>query len=80
MKLNQKAFAWALAIFSSIGVFLIMSFSLLSGRASNIVARAAALHFASYSWNGAILLAVEYFILGVIIGWLFAWVYNKFVK
>jgi len=80
MKLDQKALAWALAIFAGAWAFLAMGYSLLTGRASDILTRAAALHFASYSWGGAILMLIEHFIGGLIIGWLFAWVYNKFAK
>ena len=80
MKLQQMALAYTLAIFYGVGTFLVMGYSLTTGEASDFVARAAALHFAPYSWGGAIILLIEHAIAGFIIGWLFVWVYNKFIK
>jgi len=80
MKLNALALAYASAIFCGLWVFLAMAFSLLTGRASDLMARAAALHWASYSWSGAILMLAEHAIAGFVLGWIFAWLYNKFAK
>ena len=80
MKLNKLALAYTLAIFNGVIAFLMMAYSLLTGKASDFLTRAAALHWASYSWGGAILVLIEEAICGFIVGWLFAWVYNKFVK
>ncbi len=80
MKLNELAFAYASGIFGGVWVFLMMAFSLLTGRVSDLMARAAALHWASYSWGGALLMLAEHAVAWFILGWLFAWLYNLFVK
>jgi len=80
MKFDKIALAWAFAIFDALIVFLVMAFSLLTGRASDILTRAAALHWVSYSWTGALVMAIEHAVIGFILGWFFAWVYNLFVR
>jgi hypothetical protein len=80
MKLNKLALAYAVAIFDGALVFITMVYSLLFGKASVAMARVAAIHFAPYSFLGAILMLVEHAIAGFILGWVFAWLYNKFVK
>ena len=80
MQLDKIALAWAVAIFDGAAVFLMMTFSLLTGRVSYVMSRAAALHWASYSWVGALVMAIEHVIGGFILGWIFAWFYNLFVK
>ncbi|OGZ41557.1 MAG: hypothetical protein A3B04_01220 [Candidatus Portnoybacteria bacterium RIFCSPLOWO2_02_FULL_39_11] len=80
MQLDKMAMGWAVAIFDGAGVFLAMSFSLLTGRVSYVMSRAAALHWSSYSWVGALVMAIEHIAVGFILGWLFAWLYNLFVK
>lgn len=80
MKFDKLAMAWAFAIFNCLVVFLVMAFSLLTGRASDILTRAAALHWASYSWVGALTMAVEQAVVGFILGWFFAWAYNSFAR
>ena len=80
MKLNELAFAYASAIFGGVWIFLMMVYSLLTGRASDLMTRAASLHWASYSWGGAFLMAIEHIIAWFILGWVFAWLYNIFIK
>lgn len=80
MKLNKSAFAYAVAIFDGALVFIAMAYSLLLGKANAIMVRVAAIHFAPYSFVGAILMLIEHAIAGFILGWVFAWLYNKFVK
>ncbi len=80
MKLNALALAYASAIFGGVWTFLMMAFSLLTGKASDFMARMAALHLASYSWGGAIVMTIEGVVAGFILGWIFAWLYNKFAK
>ncbi len=80
MKLHILAFAYACAIFNGVLVFLFLACSLLTGVAHDLAARYVALHLVTYSWLGAILMLVEYALIGFILGWLFAFVYNKFVK
>jgi hypothetical protein len=80
MKLNKSAFAYTVAIFDGALVFLAIAYSLLFGKASAVMARVAAIHFAPYSFLGAILMLVEHAVAGYILGWIFAWLYNSFVK
>jgi len=80
MKLNKLAFGYATAIFSGALTFLVMAYSLLTGVAKDFISRCAAVHWVSYSWSGAVLMTVEYLIVGFVLGWLFAWLYNQFVK
>jgi len=80
MKLNKLAFAYAVAIFDGALVFLAMVYSLLFGKASAIMVRVAAIHFAPYSFIGTILMLIEHAVAGFILGWIFAWLYNSFVK
>ena len=80
MKLNKLAFAYAVAIFDGALVFIAMAYSLLFGKASAIMVRVAAIHFAPYSFVGAILMLIEHAVAGFILGWIFAWLYNSFVK
>jgi len=80
MKLNKLALAYATAIFDGGLIFLTMMYFLLSGKASVSMARVAAIHFAPYSFLGAILMLVEHAIAGFILAWIFAWLYNSFIK
>lgn len=81
MKLNPKALGFTVAIFCSAFWLILMSVTLLTGYAKTLVVAVGALHpFFSFSWIGLIFMVVEHFIGGFIIGWLFAWLYNKFVK
>lgn len=80
MKLDKMAMAWAVAIFDGAFVFLAMLFSLLTGRASDIMARFSSLHLASYSWAGSAVMAIEQAVVGFALGWLFAWAYNSFAR
>lgn len=80
MKLHKLAFAYTVAIFDGLGIFFIMAYSLIFHKADVALARFAALHWANYSLSGAILMLIEHVILGFVLGWLFAWLYNKFVK
>jgi len=80
MQLDKIALAWAVAIFDGVAVFLMMAFSLLTGRVSFVLSRVASLHWTSYSWTGALVMAIEHIVVGFILGWVFAWLYNLFVK
>ena len=80
MQLDKIAMGWAFAILDGLGIFFAMAFSLLTNRVSFIMSRAAALHWATYSWTGALVMAIEHVVVGFILGWFFAWVYNSFVR
>jgi hypothetical protein len=80
MKFDKLALAYTVAIFYGALTFLMMAYSLLTGVAKDFMARTAAVHWASYSWGGAILMTVEYLVGGFVLGWLFAWLYNYFAK
>lgn len=81
MKLNSKAFGFTVAIFAAACWLILMSVSLLTGDAKTAVVAVGTLHpLFSFSWTGLIILVVEHFIGGFIIGWIFAWLYNRFAK
>lgn len=81
MKLSQKALGYAVGVFAGAFWFLAMSFSLLSGVGKRTIETLGGLHpLYSYSWVGMITLVVEHLIGGFIVGWIFAWLYNKFLS
>lgn len=81
MQLNIKAFAWTVSVFAGACWFLMMVFSLLTGVGERTVATLGSYHpFFSYSWWGMVIIVVEHLIGGFIVGWIFAWLYNKMLK
>lgn len=81
MRLNSKALGCALAVFAGGFWFLAMSFSLLTGAGKRTMDLLGGMHpFYSYGWLGMITLVIEHLIGGFILGWIFAWLYNKFVS
>lgn len=81
MKLSPKALGYTVAILGGAYWFLAMSFSLLTGIGEITLSTIGAYHpFFSYSWAGMIILVIEHLICGYIVGWIFAWVYNKQIK
>lgn len=81
MQLNPKAFGLAVAIISAAGWFLLMSFSLLTRIGDITMTTLGAFHpFFTYSWGGMIVLVIEHLIGGFILGWIFAWLYNRLAK
>ena len=80
MQLNPKAFGFAVAIFAGACWFVSMVFSLLTGIGEMTLTTFGAFHpFFSYSWAGMIIIVIEHLIGGFILGWIFAWLYNKFL-
>jgi len=81
MQLNPKAFGFAVAIFAGACWFVLMVFSLLTGIGEMTLTTLGAFHpFFSYSWAGMIIIVIEHLIGGFIVGWIFAWLYNKLLK
>lgn len=81
MQLNSKAFGFAAAIFAGACWFLSMIFSLLTGVGEMTLTTLGSYHpFFSYSFGGMIIIVIEHLIGGYILGWIFAWLYNKFLK
>lgn len=80
MNLNSKALGLTVAILSGAYWFLAMSFSLLTGIGEITVTAIGSFHpFFNYSWVGMIIMTIEHLIAGFIVGWIFAWLYNKLV-
>lgn len=81
MRLNPKALGYALAVFAAGFWFLAMSFSLLTGAGRQTMDLLGGMHpWYSYSWGGMITLVIEHLIAGFIFGYIFAWLYNKFLS
>lgn len=80
MHLNKKAFAWATSILAG-GIWLvIMIFSLITGVGQKTITTLGSYHpFFSYSFWGMIIIVIEHLIGGFILGWIFAWLYNKYL-
>ena len=81
MELNPKALGYALGVLLG-GFWLIaMGFSLLTGVGRTTISILGGLHpFFTYSWSGFAVVTVEHLVAGFIIGWIFATLYNKFLK
>ena len=78
MKLNAKAFGLAIAIFGGAFWLIAMAISLLTGFGKETLTTWGSWHpFFTYSWNGLIVMVIEHFIGGFILGGIFAWLYNK---
>ena len=79
--LNSKALGYAVAVFAG-GLWLVlMGLSLLSGIGEMTLTTLGSYHpFFSYSWTGLVIIVVENLICGFILGWIFAWLYNKFSR
>lgn len=79
--LNPKAFGLTVGIFSGVWWLALMMYSLSSGYGKDFVMLMGPMHPGfSYSAGGALWMAVLHFILGYILGHVFAWLYNKFAK
>jgi len=80
MKLNQKALAWATSVFAGGLWLMLMSLSLLSGIGKETISTWGGFHpWFSYDWTGNLVVTVEHLIFGYLVGWVFAWLYNRFL-
>lgn len=80
MQLNPRALGWAAGALAAAAWFLLMLISLLTGFGAATLTRIGSLlPFFTYSWGGLVVGAVERLICGFIIGYVFAWLYNKFL-
>lgn len=81
MQLNPKVLGLTAAILAGAWWFLAMSFSLLTGIGQITMTTIGSFHlFFSYSWTGMITIVIEHLIAGFVVGWIFAWLYNKLLK
>ncbi len=81
MQLNSKALGYALALLAAGFWLLAMGLSLLTGVGHTTISTLGGFHpFFSYSWTGLLVIIVEHLIFGYIVGWVFAWLYNKFAN
>ncbi len=81
MRINEKALAKTVAILAAAFWFLALGFSLLTGVGRLTLTTLGAFHpWFSYSWGGWFIIVIEHLIGGYILGYIFAWVYNRFAK
>jgi len=81
MQLNKKALGLTAAVLSGAFWLVTMVVSLLTGVGELTLTTIGSFHpFFEYSWVGMVVIVVEHLICGFILGWLFAWVYNKFLS
>lgn len=78
MKLNLKAFSLTVGLFAGAAWLVALVVSIFNTDIRTLVMLIGGLHpWFSYSLLGGLWIVVLHFICGFIIGWLFAWVYNK---
>ena len=81
MSLNTKATGMALGSIAGLVWLVMMGFSLLSGIGVRTVTTLGSYHpYFSYSWIGLVVMVVEHLSGGFILGWVFANLYNYFLK
>ncbi|MDO8617417.1 MAG: hypothetical protein Q7N87_00775 [Candidatus Uhrbacteria bacterium] len=79
--LKEKALGLTVGIFCGVWWLVLMMYSLSSGYGKELIMLVGPMHPGfSYSAGGAIWMAILHFIVGYILGHLFAWVYNRFAK
>ncbi len=78
MKLNGKALGLTIALLASIFWLVAMIVSLVTGFGKETLTTWGSWHpFFTFSWAGMIVIVIEHFIGGFILGGIFAWLYNK---
>lgn len=81
MTLNSRALGCTVEIFAGGAWLLGMSLSLLVGWAKTTVIIIGSFHpFFSYSWSGAVIIALQHLISGFAVGYVFAVLYNKLLQ
>jgi len=81
MELNKKSFGLTVGIFWGLAIFLATNFMLIRGGAGEHISLLGVVCF-GYSFNfiGSLIGLIWGFVYGLISGWLFAFVYNLFIK
>ncbi|MEK7543007.1 MAG: hypothetical protein AAB503_01730 [Patescibacteria group bacterium] len=81
MHLNKRALGFASGILCGAVWFLLIATTLLFGWFEDVVTLLGPLHPGyALTWGGAIWMAFLHLVGGYIIGYVFAWLYNKNVK
>lgn len=81
MKLSKKAFGLTAGIITGAAVFLLTNFLLLKGSEGKTISVLGQIYFGySFSFLGSIVGLIWGFIYSFIGGWLFASIYNLFIK
>ncbi|KKU91062.1 MAG: hypothetical protein UY23_C0004G0007 [Candidatus Jorgensenbacteria bacterium GW2011_GWA1_48_11] len=81
MQLNSQALAKTVAVLAGAFWFLVMGFSLLTGVGQMTLTTLGSFHpWFTYSWGGWVIIVIEHLIGGYILGYIFAWVYNRFSR
>ena len=79
--MNAKALGLTFGLFVGVCHFGWMIISLLTGYAKDIIIQFGSLHPGfSYTYGGALWMGILHFIMGFIVAYLFALVYNKLSK
>lgn len=79
MQLNPRALAKTVAVLAAAFWLLAMGFSLLTGVGQTTITTLGSFHpWFTYSWIGWLIIIIEHLICGYILGYIFAWVYNRF--
>jgi len=81
MKLNVKAYALTCGILWGLAVLLGTWWLLIWNSPGAIISKLSAFYIGySYSWGGAVIGLLWGFVDGLIVGAIFAWLYNKIAK
>ena len=81
MKLSQKGLGSALGILAGACWLVMMVGTLAFGWWSDAVMSIGPLHpWFSLTWSGTVWMVILHVVAGYILGWIFAWLYNKFAK
>lgn len=79
--LNPKALGLTAGLVGGLGWLVVMGVSLTTGSLDQTVMGWGALHPGfTYSWGGAVWMAVMHLVAGFVGGYVFGWVYNKLAK
>jgi len=80
MQFNPKALGLATAVFAGAAWLIAMAVSLITGVGVVTLTTLGSFHpFFAYSWGGLVVIVIEHLICGFIVGYVFAWLYNKFL-
>lgn len=79
MKLQPKAFALSLGVVWGLVVFLLTNIGLLRGSLGEHLSRLSIVYIGySFSFIGSIIGLIWGFVSACLMGWLLAWLYNRF--
>ncbi len=81
MKLNVKAFALTCGIIWGLAILLLTWWLIAFGGTGEITEKLSRVYFGyTFTWGGAVIGMLWGFVDGLIVGAIFAWLYNKLAK